>query len=407
MSKEKKSKIRVPYGLSVHGQDEINAVVKVLKGNTALGDKTREFEKKISKMFGKEYGVMVNSGSSANLLALEILNLPKGSEVITPILTFATTVAPIIQKGLVPVFIDVDPDTYVINPEDIRKAITKKTKALMIPSLMGNIPDMEKISAIAKKNKLWFIEDSCDTLGGKFNNRPTGEYSDISTTSFYGSHIINGAGGGGMICVNNPEWLDKLVVLRGWGRQSSLFGEKANSELLKNRFQVKLDGIPYDNKFIFSEIGYNFLPLEISSAFALAQLKKLSKFLAKRKKNFSMLFGYFSKNNNHFILPRQTIKTETAWLAFPLIIKEGAPFTRLELISFLEENNIQTRPIFTGNILKQPAFKNISRKETKSIFPNTELIMRNGFVVACHHGLNDIQMNYLKKKFDDFLSKYK
>ncbi len=407
MSKIVQPKMRVPYGLSVHGQEEIDAVVKVLKGNTALGDKTKEFEGKIAKMFGKKYGVMVNSGSSANLLALEILNLPQGSEVITPILTFATTIAPIIQKGLVPVFVDVDPNTYIINPDDVEKAITPKTKLLMIPSLMGNIPNMKKLSSIAKKHKLWFIEDSCDTLGGKYDGKPTGTYSHITTTSFYGSHIINGAGGGGMICVNDSKWVDKLVILRGWGRQSSLFGEKTNSELLKNRFSVKLDGIPYDNKFIFSEIGYNFLPLELSSAFALVQLKKLPGFLTKRKKNFALLLNYFNQNDKYFILPKQTAKTETAWLAFPLIIKPGAPFTRLQLVTFLEDNNVQTRPIFTGNILKQPAFKKIERKETKAIFPNTELIMKNGFVVACHHGLNDDQMNYLKDKFTEFLTLYK
>jgi len=207
--------------------------------------------------------------------------------------------------------------------------------------------------------------------------------------------------------VNDPKWTDRLSILRGWGRQSSIFGEKANSELLKNRFRVKLAGIPYDNKFIFSEIGYNFLPLELLSAFALAQLKKLPAFLTKRKKNFASLFTFFTKNNAYFILPKQTPKTQTAWLAFPLIIKPGSPFTRLQLVTFLENNNIQTRPIFTGNILKQPAFKNIQRKEAKKIFPNTELIMKNGFVVACHHGLDDRQMNYLKSKFAEFLSFYK
>lgn len=403
----KQKKMRVPYGLSVHGKEEIAAVVKVLKDNTALGDKTKEFEAKIAAMFGKKYGVMVNSGSSANLLAFEILDLPKSSEVITPVLTFATTVAPIVQKGLVPVFVDVDPDTYVVNPDDVEKAITKKTRALMIPSLMGNVPNMQKLSAIAKKHKLWFVEDSCDTLGGKYHGKPTGTYSDITTTSFYGSHIINGAGGGGMICVNNPRWVDRLMVLRGWGRQSSLFGEKANSELLENRFKGKIDGIPYDNKFIFSEIGYNFLPLELSSAFALAQLKKLPSFLAKRKRNFASLFDFFMQHTEYFILPRQTPKTETAWLAFPLIIKPNAPFTRLELVTFLENNNIQTRPIFTGNILKQPAFKNITSRHAEKNFEHTELVMRNGFVVACHHGLNDDQINYLKEKFSEFLSKIK
>lgn len=405
---KKTNQIRVPYGLSVHGQEEIDAVVKVLKGNTALSDKTKEFEKKIAKMFGKKYGVMVNSGSSANLLAFEILDLPKGSEVITPILTFATTVAPILQKGLTPVFIDVDPNTFIINMDELEKAITKKTKAIMIPSLMGNIPNMEKLQKIAKKHKLFFIEDSCDTLGGKFDGKPTGIYSDITTTSFYGSHIINGAGGGGIICVNNPLWADRLVVLRGWGRQSSLFGEKANSELLKNRFKSKLSGIVYDNKFIFSEIGYNMLPLELSSAFALEQLKKFPKFAKERTKNFNDLFKFFSKEySNFFDLPEQTKNTKTVWLAFPLIIKENAPFDRLKLITFLEENNIQTRPIFTGNILKQPGYKKIPHRLASKNFPNTENIMKNGFVVASHHGLNNTQIQYLKEKFTEFLSKYK
>lgn len=407
MPKSSQTKLRVPYGFSVHGQAEIDAVVDVLKKGTALGDKTKEFEAKIAKMFGKKYGVMVNSGSSANLLAFELLNLPQGSEVITPILTFATVVAPMVQKGLIPVFIDVDPNTYIINPEHVEKAITKKTKALMIPSLMGNIPNLEALAKIAKKHKLFFIEDSCDTLGGKFDGKPTGTYSHITTTSFYGSHIINGAGGGGMVMVNDPKWVDRLVVLRGWGRESSLFGENANSELIKNRFSGKIGNIPYDNKFIFSEVGYNFLPLELSAAFALKQMERLQGFLKKRRDNFDDLMNFFGKRDKYFILPKQTPKTETAWLAFPLIIKPGAPFTRLELVTFLEEENIQTRPIFTGNILKQPGFKKIENRKVGDAFPNTELVMKSGFVVACHHGLEPKHVDYLKQKFDEFLGKYK
>ncbi len=398
--------MRVPYGLSVHGKEEIAAVVKVLKGNTALGEHTKTFEAKIAAMFGKRYGVMVNSGSSANLLAFELLDLPHGSEVITPILTFATTVAPIVQKGLVPVFVDVDPDTYVVNATDVEKAITEKTKVLMIPSLMGNIPNMQELHTLAKKHGLFFIEDSCDTLGGTYAGKPSGSYSDITTTSFYGSHIINGAGGGGMIMVNSEAWRDRLIVMRGWGRSSSLFGEKADSELLENRFGTKLSGIPYDNKFIFSEIGYNFLPLEISSAFALAQLKKLPKFLKTRTKNFSTLYAFFRDLDSYFILPKQTQNVETAWLAFPLIIKPHAPFTRLELVTFLEEHNIQTRPIFTGNILKQPAFEHIAHRPATQEYPNTERIMKSGFVVACHHGLDSAQIEYLKATFRTFLKQY-
>ena len=406
-TKTTKTKLRVPYGFSVHGQEEIDSVVEVLRGNTALGDKTTEFEAKVAKMFGKKFGVMVNSGSSANLLAFELLNLPQGFEVITPALTFATVVAPIVQKGLVPVFVDVDPTTYLPNFEQVKKAITKKTKALMIPSLMGNIPNMKAYADLAKKHKLFFIEDSCDTLGGKFEGKPTGLHSHISITSFYGSHIINGAGGGGMIMVNDPKWEQRLKVLRGWGRQSSLYGEKANSELLKNRFNYKLDGIPYDNKFIFSEVGYNFLPLEISSAFALTQMKRLPGFLEKRRKNFENLTKYIGTKDKYFTLPTQTPNTETAWLAFPIIIKPKSPFTRLEIVTFLENNNIQTRPVFAGNILKQPGYKKIVSRKISTVFPNTDFIMKNAFVLACHHGLEENQIKYVQDTLDEFLTRYK
>lgn len=395
--------LRVPYGLSVHGEDEIQAVVEVLRGNTALGPKTEEFEQKIAKLFGKQFGVMVNSGSSANLLALEVLNLPSGSEVITPLLTFATTVAPKVQKGLVPVFVDVGPDNFLIEIEKIEHAITGKTRALMIPSLLGNIPNMKRLREIADKHRLWLIEDSCDTLGGRFAGRPTGIFSHISTTSFYGSHIINGAGGGGMICVNDPKWRERLIVLRGWGRRSSLFGEKQKSEELKNRFRGSIDGIPYDEKYTFSEIGYNFLPLELSAAFALVQLKKLPKFAEARRKNFARLFKFFSRYKNFFTLPKQTPDTQTTWLAFPLIIKQNAPFTRHNITAFLEKQNIQTRPIFTGNILKQPGFRNITHRLGHVEYPNTEFIMRHGFVVGCHHGLTEEQLEYLEKTFAKFL----
>lgn len=399
-------KMRVPYGFSVHGQEEIDAVVEVLKGNTALGKKTEEFEAKIAKILGKKYGVMVNSGSSANLLAFEILDMPRGSEVITPILTFSTTVAPFVQKGLIPVFVDVDPQTFIINMEQVEAAITPKTKALMIPSLMGNIPNMVKLRDLAEKHNLWFIEDSCDTLGGTFQGKPSGTYSHITTTSFYGSHIINGAGGGGMICINDEKWYERLLVMRGWGRQSSLF-DKDKSELIENRFKTELFGIPYDNKFIFSEIGYNFLPLEISSAFALVQLEKFPKNEQARRTHFADLLEYFGKNwTKYFDLPEQTPETETVWLAFPLIIKKDAPFTRLELVTYLEEENIQTRPVFTGNILKQPGFTKVEHRLAQAEYPNAENIMRNGFVVGSHHGLSTEQIAYMKGKFEDFLSKY-
>lgn len=402
-----KKAMRIPYAFSLHGKEEIDAVVRVLKSNTALGEKTVEFERKIAKLFGKKYGCMVNSGSSANLLALELLQLPRGSEVITPLLTFSTVVAPIIQKGLVPVFCDVDPRTFQIDIDQVEKSITRKTRALMIPLLIGNIPDLPRLAKIAKKHKLYFIEDSCDTLGGKINGKPTGTYSDISVTSFYGSHIINGAGGGGMICVSNPAWAERLLVLRGWGRRSSLFGEKGGSEQIKNRFRSKIGGVTYDEKFIFSEIGYNFLPLEISAAFALEQLKKFPRFMIERQKNWNDLDAFFKRYDQYFEHAVQTPSTTTAWLAFPIVVKENAPFDRFTIVKYLEEHNIQTRPVFTGNIALQPGFKQVSYKLPFKKYPHTEHIMRNAFVLGCHQGLTKAQLSYVKKTVADFISQYK
>lgn len=400
-TKDKKS-IRVAYGLSVHDWEEERAVARVIREHrTILGPETRLFEEKVAKLFGKKCGVMVNSGSSANLLALEILNLPAGSEVITPILTFNTTVSPIVKLGLKPVFVDAKPDTYLIDTDQIEKKITKKTGALIIPSLIGNVPDMARLRAIADKHHLYFIEDSCDTLGATFNNQPTGKYSDISTTSFYGSHVINAAGGGGMLCVNNPDWRDRLLVLRGWGRTSALF---ADSEDVEKRFTTTLSNIPYDGKFIFTEWGYNFLPLEISAAFGLVQLKKLPAFTRIRRKNFADLYKFFSQWPEWFYLPKQMAKVRTNWLAFPLRLASSSPFSRLELVKFLEKNNIQTRPVFTGNILRQPVFQ--SKKAVPDTYPVVDEVMKNALLIGCHQGLNQKHLQHVKRTFNQFLKRY-
>ena len=402
-SKSKKL-LRVPYALSVHDYRETAAVARVIdEHRTSMGKETYAFEKKIAALFGKKYGIMVNSGSSANLLSLELLNLPAGSEVITPILTFNTTVAPLIQKGLVPVFADVNQDTYLINVDHIERLITKKTKALLIPSLMGNVPDMQRLRMIADKHDLFFIEDSCDTLGARFAGKPTGTFSHISTTSFYGSHIINAGSGGGMICVNDNVWRKRLLVLRGWGRTSALF---ADSEDIAKRFTSELDGIPYDGKFIFTEVGYNMLPLEISAAFGLVQLKKLPQFTARRQKNFQALSKMFGAWDRYFTPPVQTPKSFTNWLAFPLTIKTGVPFSRLQLVMFLEKNNIQTRPVFTGNILRQPAYANMRGTKNPLAFPVADSIMKNSFVIGCHQGLSAPHLFHIRKTITEFLRQY-
>jgi len=273
----------------------------------------------------------------------------------------------------------------------------------MIPNLLGNVPDWKAIYKIAKKHKLKVIEDSADTIGYTFNNKNLGEYSDISTNSMYASHIITGAGFGGIICFNNKKLYDKAKLLRGWGRSSAVFNE---SEGIKLRFNKKVDGIPYDGKYIFSEMGYNFLPSEISAAFALEQLKKLKDNINIRVKNFNMISAYFKNYQNLFILPEEFKGLKTGWLAFPLIIKNESKIIRKNLQIFLEKNGIQTRTIFTGNILRQPIMKFKFYKKCKDSTINSDNVMKNGILIGCHHGLTSKDVSYMLSKFDKFFKKF-
>jgi len=400
-----KNFIRVPYGLSVHGNKEISAVNKVLKNSTQMGKHVYEFEKKIAKLFDKKYGLMVNSGSSALMLAMESLNLPEGSEVITPALTFSTTVAYIVRNKLIPVFVDVEEGTYCININNIEKLITKKTKAIVAPHLMGNIVDWEKISPILKKKKIVILEDSADTLGEKYKNKSTGHFADISITSFYGSHIINCAGNGGMVCFNNKKQYEKAKLLRSWGRSSSLYDE--NSEKIENRFNIKIDGIQYDKKFVFEAIGHNLEPSEMGAAFGLVQLEKLNYNLKKREQNFNSHTKFLRKYEKYFILPKQLPGSRSGWLAYPVTIRDNAPFTRTEMQIFLEKRNIQTRVVFTGNIIRQPGFRNVKMKKDKKGYPEADKVMKNGILLACHHGLNKKMIEHVHKSIDIFLKSKK
>lgn len=391
--------MRVPYGQTVHGEAEIEAVVGVLRGSTQMGDNVRDFQIGIAALFNKAHGVMVNSGSSANYLAVEILSLPAGSEVITPTLTFATTVAPLVKMGLVPAFVDVELDTFNIDADRIEAAITPQTRAMMIPSLIGNLPDWDRIAELAHAYNLVLIEDSADTLGAELRGTGTGTRSDISTTSFYGSHVINCAGNGGMLCVNREDWRDRARLLRSWGRNSSLFVE---SEAIENRFNVDVGGIPYDAKFVFSDIGYNLEPSEMGAAFGLVQLSRLQNNIDTRARHFAEHQIFFKDYEEWLILPRQIPDSRTGWLAFPMIVRDDAPFSRRDLQIHLETRGIQTRTVFTGNILRQPGFINIDRREAPDGYPNADQVMRGGMLIACHHGLNQAQIEYIHEEFREF-----
>ena len=337
--------MKIYYGKAIYGKNEIEAVNKVLKKNYLNlidGPHVKLLENKIAKLFGKKHALMVNSGSSANLLGLASFNFKPGSEIITTTLTFSTTVAPIYQLGLIPSFIGVIKDKFIADVSQIEKSITKKTVAVMLPNLLGNIVDWKKVKFITKKHNLKIIEDSADTIGYTIDGSNTGRLSDVVTNSFYASHIITGAGFGGIVCFNNKDQYNRAKLLRGWGRSSTLFDEK--EDILK-RFNTKVDGIPYDGKYIFSEIGYNFLPSEISAAFALEQLKKHKKNISTRIRNFKFLLSFFKKYPDMVSLPKQNKGVKTGWLAFPLVIK-NKKIKRQKLQIFLEKKKYTNQDNF-------------------------------------------------------------
>lgn len=390
----------VPYGSTVHGQEEIDAVVNVLKTSTQMGKHVRELEEKVAGLYDKKYGIGVNSGSSALYLAADLLNYEEGTEIITPALTFSTTVAPQIKRNWVPAFVDVEEGTYNIDVNKIEEMITPKTKAMIIPNLIGNLPDWKEIRRIADKHHIFLLEDSADTLGAEIDGASSGRYTDMSTTSFYGSHIMNCAGNGGMLCVNTEAFRDRGKLLRSWGRSSSLFVE---SEKIENRFNVEIDGIPYDAKFVFEEPGYNIEPSEMGAAFGLVQLSKLQENISLRDKHYQQMRAFFAQYEEFFILPNQLPNSKTGWLAFALTVRESAPFIRRDLQIFLEKRNIQTRTVFTGNILRQPGFKNCAHKASAHGYPEADKVMRGGMLLACHHGLQDHQIAHVQESITAFM----
>ena len=395
---------KISYAKTVYGQEEIDAVIKCLNESTQMGNYSRQFEAKISNLFDKKETLYVNSGSSALSIGVESFNFPNGGEVITPALTFGTTIGCLVKNNLIPVFVDVEPLTYCIDVKLIEEMITEKTVAILAPNLMGNICDWSEIRRIADLHNLVVIEDSADTLGATLNGKSTGYYSDMSITSFYGSHIINCAGNGGALSLNDDNVIDKAKLLRSWGRSSSLFDE--NSEAIENRFNIELDGIEYDAKFVFETIGYNLEGSEIGAAFGLTQLKKLESNIITRQKNFDIQTKFFSKYKDFFINPIENINCSTAWLAFPILISERAPFKRRDFQIYLENLDIQTRVVFTGNILRQPMMRNVKHISSPKGFKNSDIIMERGVLLPIHHGLTSDMIDRLHEVIDNFIKKY-
>jgi CDP-6-deoxy-D-xylo-4-hexulose-3-dehydrase len=395
---------RVFYSSSVHDEAEIAAVIEVLRsGPQGLwpGKRVTAMERQVAEIFAKKRGVMVNSGSSALYLAIELLNLEPGDEVVTCGLTFSTDIAPIVRAGGVPVLVDVEPDTFCVDVSRIEEMIGPRTKAILIPNLIGNAPDWDAIKAIADKHGLPTIEDSCDMLGPMLRGRPTGERSTVTVTSFANSHIITAGGSGGMLLLNDDAARDRAVMLRRWGRRSELhfYGSKK-----KDRdFWEDVDGIRYDNQFIFDELAWNFEPSEMGAAFGLEQIKKLPQNLARRQKTFDRYTEFFQAHRNRLRLPRQTEGLVTAWLGYPLVIHPDAGFARPDIQLYLDERGIDTRTIWTGNVARQPMVKGRMLRFPHDGLPNADEVMERGVLLPLSHAIDDATLDFVLQTLTDFL----
>jgi CDP-6-deoxy-D-xylo-4-hexulose-3-dehydrase len=370
-----------PNKKEAYGDLEIKAVVDCLNDGwlAGFGPRTIEFEEKVSALFGKKHGLFVNSGSSAILLGLNALNLNKDDEVLTPACTFSTTLAPIIQCGLKPVFCDVEIGTYVPTAEQICEKITENTKVILLPNLIGSKPDWAKIREKVGPNIVLF-EDSADTI------TLTPE-TDIAITSFYSSHLITAAGSGGMLMLNDEKLLKRATMFRDWGR----IGD--NSEDVKTRFEFSIDGIPYDYKFLYGAVGYNMKSSELNAAFGLVQISRIEEIREKRRTMFNRYLENLKDLEDKLVLPINTFNSD--WLAIPFMTQR-----RLELLTFLEENNIQTRVCFAGNVTRHPVYR-----EYLEEFPNSDRIMAEGFLLGAHHGMVVEDVDYVCSKIREFFEK--
>ena len=366
-----------PNKKEAYGDKEIQAVIDCLNDGwlAGFGPRTIEFEEKVSLEFGKKYGLFVNSGSSAILLGLKALDLKPTDEIITPACTFSTTIAPIIQCGLKPIFCDVEIGTYVPTVEKICEKITKNTKVILLPNLIGSKPDWKKIRELVPPHILLF-EDSADTITNTIE-------TDIAITSFYSSHLITAAGSGGMLMVNDEKILKKATMYRDWGR----IGD--NSEDMVSRFEYSIDGIPYDYKFLYGAVGYNMKSSEMNAAYGLVQLSRIEEIREKRKTVFHRYLENL-KDVTELVMPVNTFNSD--WLAIPFMAKR-----RLELLTFLEANNIQTRVCFAGNVTRHPVYR-----EYLEEFPNSDRIMAEGFLLGAHHGMTVDDVDYVCNKMKDF-----
>ena len=391
--------MRLPLAGAIHDEREIEAVVAVLRNGTLdIGPAVAEFEAKAAELLAKRHGVMVNSGSSALRLAIDLLDLEPGDEIVTSALTFSTDIAPMIHSGLVPAFVDIDAATLQINVNGIEAMIGPRTKAILAPNLSGNVPDWDAIRAIADAHGLKVVEDSCDVLDSWLRGTRTGTRSDISVTSFARGHAITAAGNGGLVGIDDDELHDRCLSLRRWGRRSEsyLFGSRRGE---RARFGALPDGTPYDMVFLFDSIGYNFEPSEIGAAYGLVQLDKLPEFNRRRQTNWQALADAFASRPGVRVA-QVTADAVATWMRFTIVLGEDSPFTRTQAQEFLGKAHIDTRMVWTGNILRQPGFAKIEHRVPVGGLPNCDAVTDRGMSLPVHHSLQQEHTDYIAEQID-------
>ena len=410
----------VNYAGPYFDSDEYVAAAEILlQGWLVMGDKSTRFETKFPRLFGKEWGILTNSGSSSNLLMMASLtskrghHFPKGTKVLMPIAGFPTTLNPTLQVGFEPVFLDIEIDTLNLDLTRAEDLIQQHDiKVITFAHVLGNPPNMDAVMDLVKKYNLVFLEDCCDALGSTYDGKPLGSYGDMASCSFYPAHHMT-MGEGGFVACNTYAQEVVLRSFREWGRGCYCIGPKANKlkcGTCKTRFSNWIPTMPdevFDHKYVYDEIGYNLKPIELQAAMGLAQLDKLDDIHALRRRNYKLLFAIYEKYEEFFHLPRAQAKSDPSWFAFPLTIRKGAPFTRTEIVDFLEDNLIQTRPYFAGNIMLQPAYSHLMNPvDARDNFPVATQTMTNTFFHGTSPVITTEQISYIGKIVDLFMSKF-
>lgn len=409
-------KSRINYAGRVFDEKElINLIDSSLEFWLTNGDYSKKFEKTFAEYLGIHSALLVNSGSSANLLAFYTLTSPvlkekrikRGDEVITVAAGFPTTVSPIVQYGAIPVFIDIELETYNIDTSQLEKALSPKTKAIMVAHTLGNPFKLNVVRDFCDANNLWLIEDNCDALGSVFEGKLTGTWGDIGTSSFYPAHHMT-TGEGGAVYTNNPQLKKIMLSLRDWGRDC--WCESGKDNTCNSRFSQQFGTLPwgYDHKYVYSHFGFNLKATEMQAAVGLAQLDKLPDFVRIRKKNFMHLLVGLIDLEDYFILPKATLNSTPSWFGFLITLKNGLKFDRNEMVEYLESHNIQTRNLFAGNILRQPAFDSLKKGVDFRVIgdlPNTDWVMNNSFWIGVYPGMRVEELDFMLEIIHEFVKK--